>query len=86
MDQGPAYPPSEHRDDAPTYDPIMDHPPDPVEIDLVIDIDKAEGNADLEGEVDRAVDDNSHTKKFVCSPLGRRFLGIAMMNIPKLAL
>ena len=60
MDQRPTYPPSEHRDDAPTQDPIMDPPPDPVEIDLIVDIDTAEGNADLEGEVDIAVDDHRH--------------------------
>ena len=27
MDQGPAYPPSEHRVDVPTQDPITDPPP-----------------------------------------------------------
>jgi len=113
MDQGPVYSPSEHGDDAPIQDPIMDLPPDPVKIDLVADIDTAEENAHLESEVDRSVDNNSHlytkisiselcllrddanigrkmrkklTKKFSCSPLGQRFLGIVMMHVPKLAL
>ena len=66
MDQGPAYPPSEYRVDAPTQDPITDPPPDPVEIDLVIDIDTAKGNEYFEGEVDRAVDDNSHLYTKIC--------------------
>ena len=38
----------------------MDPPYDPVEIDLIIDIDTAEVNADLEGEVERAVYGNIH--------------------------
>jgi len=56
MDQEPTYPPSEHRDDTSTQNPIMDSPPDPVEIDLFIEIDTAEVNVEQKIRVPHLVD------------------------------
>ena len=39
-----------------------------------------------DAEIGRQIKKKLTQKKFTCSPLGRRFLGIAMMHVPKLAL